>query len=80
MSVTNVTFLSYKNRRGSSTSGWVMSVEGLEPSTNGLKGHCSAIELHARTGCILSCDSGRVNAIHSPEGFLRALDFSPQAG
>ncbi len=26
-----------------------MSVEGLEPSTNGLKGHCSAIELHART-------------------------------
>ncbi len=24
-----------------------MSVEGLEPSTNGLKGHCSAIELHA---------------------------------
>jgi hypothetical protein len=25
-----------------------MSVEGIEPSTNGLKGHCSAIELHAR--------------------------------
>ncbi len=24
-----------------------VSVEGLEPSTNGLKGHCSAIELHA---------------------------------
>ena len=24
-----------------------MSVEGLEPSTNGLKGHCSTIELHA---------------------------------
>ena len=22
-------------------------MEGLEPSTNGLKGHCSAIELHA---------------------------------
>jgi hypothetical protein len=26
----------------------LVSVEGLEPSTNGLKGHCSAIELHAR--------------------------------
>ncbi len=25
-----------------------MSVERLERSTNGLKGHCSAIELHAR--------------------------------
>ena len=25
-----------------------MSVEGLEPPTNGLKGHCSTIELHAR--------------------------------
>ena len=24
-----------------------MSVEGLEPPTNGLKGHCSTIELHA---------------------------------
>ena len=24
-----------------------VSVEGLEPSTNDLKGHCSAIELHA---------------------------------
>ena len=27
----------------------VVSVEGLEPATNGLKGHCSAIELHARS-------------------------------
>ena len=25
-----------------------MSSEGIEPSTNGLKGHCSAIELRAR--------------------------------
>jgi hypothetical protein len=25
-----------------------VSVKGLEPLTNGLKGHCSAIELHAR--------------------------------
>ena len=24
-----------------------VSVEGLEPPTNGLKGHCSTIELHA---------------------------------
>ncbi len=24
-----------------------MSVVGIEPTTNGLKGHCSAIELHA---------------------------------
>jgi hypothetical protein len=24
-----------------------VSVEGLEPATNGLKGHCSTIELHA---------------------------------
>jgi hypothetical protein len=27
-----------------------MSAEGLEPSTNGLKGHCSTIELRARLG------------------------------
>jgi hypothetical protein len=34
-----------------------MSVEGLEPSTNGLKGHCSTIELHAHLAkSILSCD------------------------
>jgi hypothetical protein len=26
-----------------------VSAEGFEPSTNGLKGHCSAIELRART-------------------------------
>ena len=25
-----------------------MSAEGIEPSTNGLKGRCSAIELRAR--------------------------------
>jgi hypothetical protein len=35
-----------KTRREASLA---MSVEGIEPSTNGLKGHCSAIELHART-------------------------------
>ena len=27
---------------------YAVSVERLERSTNGLKGHCSAIELHAR--------------------------------
>ncbi len=27
-----------------------MSVKGLEPLTNGLKGRCSTIELHARDG------------------------------
>ena len=26
-----------------------VSVEGLEPSTNGLKGHCSAIELYTHS-------------------------------
>ncbi len=29
--------------------GFFVSAEGLEPSTNGLKGRCSAIELRART-------------------------------
>ena len=39
-----------------------VSVEGLEPSTNGLKGHCSAIELHARIAkCILSRSVSYVN-------------------
>ena len=27
-----------------------VSAEGLEPATNGLKGHCSTIELRARCG------------------------------
>jgi hypothetical protein len=27
-----------------------MSAAGLEPATNGLKGHCSTIELRARHG------------------------------
>ena len=34
-----------------------MSVEGLEPATNGLKGHCSTIELHAHL---------RVGFYHAP--------------
>jgi hypothetical protein len=38
---------------------YLVSARGLEPPTNGLKGHCSAIELRARTSpvwalCILS--------------------------
>ncbi len=31
-----------------------MSAAGLEPATNGLKGHCSAFELRAHVGYILS--------------------------
>ena len=41
-----------------------MSAEGLEPSTNSLKGYCSAIELRARffrAECILSRDYISVN-------------------
>lgn len=43
-----------------------MSAGGLEPSTNGLKGHCSAIELrahHSKADCILSCENTGVNVI-----------------
>ena len=29
---------------------WKVSAEGLEPATNGLKGHCSTIELRAHNG------------------------------
>ncbi len=48
-----------KTRREASLA---MSVERLERSTNGLKGHCSAIELHARLAkSILSCSGIRVN-------------------
>ncbi len=44
-----------------------------EPSTNGLKGHCSAIELRApvadpegdKADCILSCAIMSVNVIHA---------------
>jgi hypothetical protein len=35
-------------KRGEDPSIFGMSVERLELSTNGLKGRCSAIELHAR--------------------------------
>ena len=39
-----------------------MSVVGIEPTTNGLKGHCSAIELRAHTAeLILSPCRGGVN-------------------
>ena len=27
---------------------YTVSVAGIEPATNGLKGHCSTFELHAR--------------------------------
>ena len=39
----------------------LMSAERLELSTNGLKGHCSTIELRARARCILSCRAVGVN-------------------
>ena len=44
----------------------LVSAEGFEPSTNGLKGHCSAIELRApakKAECILSCGNMSVNVI-----------------
>jgi hypothetical protein len=31
-----------------------VSAKGLEPLTNGLKGHCSTVELRARSEAILS--------------------------
>ena len=42
-----------------------MSAEGLEPSTNSLKGYCSAIELraHHKADCILSRQNTGVNVI-----------------
>ena len=39
-----------------------VSAGGLEPSTNGLKGHCSTIELRAHIGVILTRSAMRVNA------------------
>ena len=42
-----------------------MSAEGVEPSTNSLKGYCSAIELraHHKADCILSRENTGVNVI-----------------
>ncbi len=43
-----------------------MSAKGLEPLTNGLKGHCSSIELRAHTrGYILTRPPFNVNEITS---------------
>ena len=45
-----------------------MSAEGLEPSTNGLKGRCSTIELRARfykADCILTREKVIVNVRHT---------------
>lgn len=41
-----------------------MSPEGFEPSTNGLKGHCSTTELRAHTGA-LHCLMQRTQYSHS---------------
>ena len=42
---------------------WIFEVSaaGLEPATNGLKGHCSTIELRARLSRILSRAGRGVN-------------------
>ena len=42
-------------------SGGKVSAGGLEPSTNGLKGHCSAIELRAQRKRIVARGQTRVN-------------------
>ena len=51
----------------------VVSVEGLEPSTNGLKGRCSAIELHAHhtTKISLALTAESVNKIVKIRYFFR---------
>jgi hypothetical protein len=36
-----------------------VSAEGIEPSTNGLKGHCSTIELRARRRNFITANSRR---------------------
>jgi hypothetical protein len=48
--------LEYHTRRVPLTNSFKlkMSAKGLEPLTNGLKGHCSTIELRAQTVPILS--------------------------
>jgi hypothetical protein len=50
-----------------------VSAEGLEPSTNGLKGHCSAIELRARAAGIYP------SAVHSITQNPRRQRCPPQA-
>ena len=48
----------------------LMSAKGLEPLTNGLKGHCSTIELRARV------DAGFPGALHSITRWdLRQMSF-----
>ncbi len=42
---------------------YAVSALGFEPRTNGLKGHCSAVELRARAFCILSRYDALVNVI-----------------
>jgi hypothetical protein len=60
-----------------------MSVEGIEPSTNGLKGHCSAIELHAhnQAGKILPLNSFNVNEVEVGKKITpSSLDGSTRGG
>ncbi len=60
-----------------------MSAEGLEPSTNGLKGHCSAIELRARVTEFYHAQQEASTALRvraSPVVFIRKLrNHSPDA-
>ncbi len=51
-----------------------MSAEGIEPSTNGLKGRCSAIELRARDRAKGILTRGKVSVNGKP----CALPLSPQ--
>ena len=72
--VVSFNFVPLKSHRG------IVSVEGLEPSTNGLKGHCSAIELHAQTGCILSREVNCVKRLIRCRQASALLTFSLRLG
>ncbi len=53
-----------------------MSVLGLEPRTNSLKGYCSAIELYAHffeRQTILTCTPESVNRNHKTHYFFKFL-------
>lgn len=56
-----------------------MSVLGLEPRTNSLKGYCSAIELYAHffeRQTILTCTPESVNRNHKTHYFLKVQFYS----
>ena len=43
----NALAMTFENKKALQKEDFFVSSGGLEPSTNGLKGHCSAIELRA---------------------------------